>query len=131
VTKERPTRKGLGPTEKLRSLCLCLPEVTERLSHGEATFFIGGKKAFAMMADHHHDDRVAVWLAAGDGVQQSLVSRDPRRYFRPPYVGTRGWVGAYLDGAGGAEPDWGEIEELVADAWTAVAPPKVKKLLED
>lgn len=130
MTKPRPSREGRRPTEKLRSLCLGLPEVTERLSHGEAAFFIGGKKSFAMMADRHHDDRVAVWLAAGEGVQPTLVSRDPARYFRPPYVGTRGWVGAYLDGAGGAEPDWGEIEELVVDAWMAVAPPGVKERLQ-
>ena len=81
------------------------------------------------MADRHHDDRVAVWIAAGEGVQSDLVGRDPARYFRPPYVGGRGWVGAYLDRVGG-EPDWDEVAELLADGWLAVAPAKVRGLLE-
>ncbi len=117
------------PTERVRAVCLALPEVTERPSHGEAAWFVQDKKSFAVMADHHHGDRVAVWIAAGDGVQADLVARDPRRYFRPPYVGTRGWVGAYLDGRE-AEPDWDEIAELLGDGWLAVAPVRLRGLLE-
>lgn len=123
---KRPSAGGSGPTERVRSLCTALAEVTERQSHGEATWFVQGKKSFAMMADRHHDDRVALWLAAGDGVQSDLVQRAPGRYFRPPYVGTRGWVGAYLDGRD--EPaDWDEIAELLADAWWLAAPPKLRQ----
>ncbi len=110
-------------TEAVRARCVALEEVVERQSHGEAAWFVKGGRAFAMMADHHHDDRVAVWLAAGDGVQQELCGRDPARYFRPPYVGTRGWVGAFLD----VEPDWGEIEDLIAEAWSVAAPPRLRR----
>jgi hypothetical protein len=127
--EERPSPEGRGPTERTRALCLGLPETTERLSHGESAWYIQAKKCFATFADHHHGDRVAVWMAAADGVQSVLVARDPARYFRPPYVGTRGWVGAYLDGRD-AEPDWDEIAELLADAWLVVAPARLRPLLE-
>lgn len=128
---ERPSAGAESVTERVRELCLALPEVTERPSHGEATFFVQGKKSFAMMADRHHDDRVALWLAAGDGVQGALVSKDPGRYFRPPYVGGRGWVGAYLDGSGAAAPDWEELSDLLGDAWALVAPPRLRSLLRE
>jgi hypothetical protein len=126
---ERPSPEGRGPTERTRKLCLGLPETTERLSHGEAAWFVEGQKNFATFADRHHGDRVAIWMAADDGVQADLIARDPRRYFRPPYVGSRGWVGAYLDGRD-AEADWVEIGELLADAWLLVAPARLRHLLE-
>lgn len=104
-----------------------LGHVEERLSHGEAAWFVQAKKCFATMWDHHHDDRVAVCLAAGDGVQGELIVRAPQRYFRPPYFGGRGWVGAWLDGRGDAAPDWDELAELLADAWRVVAPAKLRE----
>src|SRR5262245_48625836 len=108
--------------ERLRRLCLALPEATERLSHGEPTWFVRGKKTFVMYADHHHDDRLAFWCAAPDGAQEALVALDPKRFFVPPYVGTRGWLGVRLD----VPPlDWGQIADLVADAYRTVAPRRV------
>ncbi|SEN46480.1 MmcQ/YjbR family DNA-binding protein [Nonomuraea pusilla] len=104
--------------ERLRALCLALPEVTERLSHGEPTWFVRGRKTFVMFADHHHDDRVAFWCAAPPRAQQELVAEAPDRFFRPPYVGHRGWLGVRLD----THPDWTEIAELVTDAYRQVAP---------
>lgn len=113
-----------GPLERLRTLCLGLPEVTERLSHGEPTWFVRGKKTFVMFADHHHDDRLAFWCAAPPGAQEAIVGAEPERYFRPPYVGPRGWLGVWLD----VPVDWGEIADLVDDAYRAVAP---KRLIAD
>ncbi|WHT21313.1 MmcQ/YjbR family DNA-binding protein [Crossiella sp. CA-258035] len=107
------------PLESLRALCLALPETTERLSHGEPTWFIRGKKTFVMYANHHHDNRLAFWCAAPPGAQEALIGSDPERYFRPPYVGHRGWLGVYLDVDG---LDWAEIGELVEDAFRVVAP---------
>ena len=108
----------MDPLEELRRLCLTLPETTERLSHGEPTWFVRDKKTFVMYAEHHHGARLAFWCAAAPGVQQELVAEDPERFFRPPYVGHRGWLGVYLD----VELDWSEIAELVTDAYRQIAP---------
>lgn len=80
-----------------------------------------------MAADHHHDDRVAVWVAAPEGVQEALVADDPGRWFRPPYVGHRGWVGVWLDVE---DVEWDRVEELVEDAWRMVAPRRVVAAFE-
>ena len=104
--------------ERVRGLCLGMPEATERPSHGEPTWFVRDKKVFVMYADQHHDDRVAVWMAAPPGVQESLVADDPEHFFRPPYVGHRGWLGVYLD----VEVDWDHFEDLVEGAYRQIAP---------
>ncbi|GAA3825167.1 MmcQ/YjbR family DNA-binding protein [Sphaerisporangium flaviroseum] len=104
--------------EEVRRLCLALPETSERLSHGEPTWFVRGKKTFVMFADHHHDDRLAFWCAAPPGVQEALVAESPDRFFRPPYVGHRGWLGVYLD----VPADWDEISEIVTEAYRLIAP---------
>jgi hypothetical protein len=110
---------------------MALPVVNERLSHGEVTWFIDDAKTFVGMSDHHHDDRVSVTFAAALGVQESLVANEPERYFRPPYVGGRGWVGAYLDGDDANAPDWEMLADLIRDAWLLVAPMKFQSLLEE
>ncbi len=115
------------PLTALRRICLALPETTERLSHGEPTWFVRGKKTFVSYADHHHDDRVAFWCAAPPGAQRAMVSSDPRRFFVPPYVGGRGWLGVYLD----VPVDWDEITEIVEDAYRMVAPKKLVDLLDE
>jgi hypothetical protein len=99
-------------------LCLSLPETTERLSHGEPTWFVRDKKTFVMFSNHHHDDRVGFWCAASPGAQETLVGAEPERYFRPPYVGHRGWLGVYLD----VPVDWDEIADIVDDAYRCIAP---------
>jgi hypothetical protein len=114
------------PLESLRKICLALPEATERLSHGEPTWFVRDKKVFVMYADHHHDDRVGFWCAAPDGVQETLVGLEPEKFFVPPYVGHRGWLGVRLD----VPVDWDQIADLVADAYRRVAPKKLVALLD-
>lgn len=114
------------PLPRLRALMLALPEVTERPSHGEPAWFIRGRTNLATYADHHHDERVAVWCAAPEGAQSALVASDPGRYFRPPYVGVRGWIGVYLD----VPIDWDELAELIEDAYRAVAPKRLAALLD-
>lgn len=107
------------PVERMREICGALPEVTERLSHGEPAWFVRGKKMFVTYADHHHDDRLAFWCAAPPGARDALVASDPQRFFVPPYVGGRGWLGVYLD----VTPvDWAVVEDLVEDAYRVVAP---------
>jgi hypothetical protein len=112
------------PLPKLRRICLAQPEATERLSHGEPTWFVRDKKAFVMYWNHHHDDRLAFVCAAPDGAQETLIRLRPERFYRPPYVGHRGWIGVYLDVP---DIDWDEIADLVADAHRTVAPPKATR----
>jgi hypothetical protein len=112
------------PVEQLRRICLALPETTERLSHGEPSFFIRDKKQFVSLDDHHHSaDHLAFWCPAPPGAQEQLIAEDSDQFFRPPYVGHRGWVGVRIDRG----PDWAEIAEIVADAYRQVAP---KRLVE-
>jgi hypothetical protein len=83
--------------ERVRRMCLALPETSERLSHGEPTFFVH-KKVFVMFANNHHNDgRIAVWLPAPPGFQTGLIETTPTIFFKPPYVGIRGWVGIELE----------------------------------
>jgi hypothetical protein len=118
-----PTRQIL---DRLRELCLALPETTERMSHGAPTFFIRDKKTFVTyMDDHHGDGRLAIWCAAPEGMQAALVEADPERFFVPPYVGHRGWLGMRLD-----RPfDWDELAGIVEDAYLTVAPKRLAAAL--
>jgi hypothetical protein len=109
------------PLPRLRRLCLALPETTERQSHGEPAWFVRGRTSFATYADHHHDDRLAFWCAAPPGAQAALVAADPERFFVPPYVGHRGWLGVRLD----PPVDWDEVAELVVEAYRTVAPKRL------
>ena len=111
-----------GVLERIRGICLALPEVSERLSHGSPTFFVRGTKAFVMVLnDHHGDGRFALWCAAPEGMQQMLVEADPERFFVPPYVGHRGWLGVRLDRA----LHWDELAGIAEDAYAEVAPLKL------
>lgn len=98
-----------------------MPESTEKLSHGEPTFFVR-KKVFAMFANNHHNDgHIAVWLPAAPGVQDMLVASEPQKFFKPPYVGVRGWIGVELERIGDDE-----LAYLIRDAWRLVAPKTLK-----
>ena len=108
--------------ERIRGICLGLPETSERLSHGAPTFFVREKRSFLMvLTDHHGDGRFAIWCAAGEGVQSMLVEADPERFFRPPYVGHRGWLGVRLDRG----IDWDELAGIAEDAYAEAAPAKL------
>jgi hypothetical protein len=108
--------------ERIREICIGLPETSERLSHGAPTFFVRGKKAFLMvMTDHHGDGRFALWCAAPTGMQAMLVDADPEHFFVPPYVGHRGWLGVRLDRG----VHWDELTGIAEDAYAEVAPRKL------
>jgi hypothetical protein len=111
---------------RLRSACLTLPQSSERPSHGGPAFFIRDKKCFVMFVDDHHEDgRLAIWCAAPDGVQAEMVETEPERFFRPPYVGHRGWLGVHL-----RTVDDDELSAIVTEAFRAVAPPTVLRELD-
>ena len=108
--------------QAVRELCLALPETSERPSHGEPTFFVRGKRAFATVWNGHHGDgRFALICPAPAGMQTTLVEDDPDRFYVPPYVGHRGWIGVRLDR--GFDRD--EIAGFVEDACAEVAPPRL------
>ena len=112
----------MDPVERLRRVALALPETVERPTHGEPGFFVRGGRLFVMVDDHHHGaDHLGLWCAAAPGVQQELIAEDAGRFFRPPYVGHRGWLGVRLDAA----TDWAEVAELVRDAYRQVAPKRL------
>lgn len=112
---------------RVRAICAALPEVTERLSHGAPAFFV--RKQFVMLwPEGHHDDHFPhLWCAAPPGAQEELVATNPHRFFRPPYVGGRGWIGVRLDG----DVDWPEVEMLCEDAYRTIAPRKLVERLDD
>jgi hypothetical protein len=107
---------------RLRKICLGLPETSERLSHGSPTFFVREKRSFVtVLTDFHGDGRFAIWCAAAPGMQEMLVEADAERFFVPPYVGHRGWLGVRLDRG----LDWDELTGIVEDAYVEVAPAKL------
>lgn len=122
---KRPSPKAKAPLERLRKICLALPGATEKVSHGEPTWFV--KKVFVMFSDHHHDDRVGFWCPAPAGAQDAYVRSDPERFFVPPYVGGKGWIGVRLD----VKQDWGEIAEIVEEAWRLTAPKSLVHRFEE
>lgn len=105
---------------RVRAICGDLPEVIERPSHGAPGFYVRGKKQFvhAWIEGHHGDTFPHLWCAAPPGMQAALVAGDGDRYFRPPYVGSRGWVGVRLD----RDPDWDEVADLCETAYRWLAP---------
>ncbi|REF96923.1 YjbR protein [Asanoa ferruginea] len=113
---------------RMREICLALPETTERLSHGEPTWFVRGKTSFLTLAvrGHHENTFPHLCCAAPPGVQAELIAENPDVFFRPPYVGHRGWLGVRLD----RDPDWAEIRELAVDAYRTVAPKRLLAELE-
>jgi len=107
--------------ERVRRICLALPETTERLSHGEPTFFVR-KRVFVMFANNHHNDgRIAVWLPVPPGFQEGLIETTPQVFFLPPYVGTRGWIGIKLDCVSDAD-----LEMYIHLAWELSAPKRLR-----
>jgi hypothetical protein len=115
--------------DRIRAVASALPEVTERLSHGEPTFFINDKKTFVMTVNDHHGDGVfGMWIPAAPGEQESRIEEDPMIFFRPPYVGHRGWIGVRLDTNPAIDDE--TLTELIQDAWCLVAPKKLLAAFE-
>jgi hypothetical protein len=107
---------------RVRRICGGLPESSEKLSHGEPTFFVAGK-VFTMFANNHHKDgHVAVWVPAPPGAQATLIRTAPATYFKPPYVGGRGWVGIELGSI-----DDADLAFHIREAWRLVAPKRLAK----
>ncbi len=116
------------PLERLRAICLALPQATEKIAWGEPTFRVGPTKMFTMFTNNHHgDNRIALWCKAPPGAQEILVGADPQRFFVPPYVGPKGWIGMRLDG----KVDWSAVAEIVKDSYLMTAPKKIAAQLQN
>jgi len=109
--------------ERLRALCLALPQASEKEAWGDPTFRVRDR-IFAMVKTG--DGRLSVWMKAPDGAQEILIGSDPARFFRPPYVGSKGWIGVRLDDG----PDWDEVASLVERSFRLTAPKRVAALLD-
>jgi len=116
------------PLDRLRGLCLALPEAHEVEAWGEPTFRVKNKMfaTYASSGNHHGAGRPGVWIKSAAVTQDMLVRAEPARYFVPPYVGKSGWVGAYLD----KRPDWEAIGDLLSDAYRLAAPKKLVATLD-
>lgn len=120
ISKQRKPDKGEKHIERVRRICLALPGATEKLSHGEPTFFV--KKVFAMCSNnHHHDGHIAVVIPAAIGIQEMLIKTSPKKFYRPPYVGVSGWVGIELDQVSDKE-----LAFHIHEAWRLIAPKKLQ-----
>jgi predicted DNA-binding protein (MmcQ/YjbR family) len=123
MASRRRSLRTVGPVERLRSICLALPETAEKVAWGEPTWRVKGR-LFAQLDNHHHGaDHLAVWLPAPLGEQESMIFLNPARFFRPPYVGQRGWVGVRID----RRPNWRLIAAVVKQAYLEVAPPRLRE----
>jgi hypothetical protein len=110
------------PINRLRAICLALPEAVEKEAWGDPTFRVR-HKIFAM--EKRGDGRSSLWCKAPAGSQMVLVGADPERFFVPPYVGHKGWVGVRLD----CKPDWDEVAELVKRSYRLIAPKRLAALV--
>ncbi|HKZ01568.1 MAG TPA: MmcQ/YjbR family DNA-binding protein [Pyrinomonadaceae bacterium] len=117
--------KGEKHLLRVRRICSALPETMEKLSHGEPTFF-ARKKVFAMFSNNHHNDgHIAVMIPAAIGIQAMLIESSPDKFYRPPYVGVRGWVGIELERVNDEE-----LAFHIHEAWRLIAPKSLQETIE-
>jgi hypothetical protein len=114
--------------DRVRAICLGLPDTAEKLSHGSPSFFLPTGHYLSFVDNHHGDGRLAVWMAAPPGMQESLIEAEPEHFFRPPYVGPSGWVGINLN----TGLEWGAIAALITQghAWIAAKKKRRARRLE-
>ncbi|HEY8224857.1 MAG TPA: MmcQ/YjbR family DNA-binding protein [Pyrinomonadaceae bacterium] len=125
IAKEQKPAKSERHLRRVRTICFRLPETVEKLSHGEPTFFVR-KKVFAMFSNNHHNDgHVAVLIPTAIGIQTMLIENSPEKFYKPAYVGVRGWVGIELDRISDEE-----LALHIGEAWRLIAPHKLQVLAQ-
>ena len=118
-------QSGGEEIERVRRICLGLPGTWEKISHGEPTWFVG-KKVFAMFSNNHHGDgHIAVTVPSAIGIQEMLITKSPKKFYRPPYLGVRGWVGIEVDRVSDKE-----LAQHICEAWKLIASSKLLSELE-
>jgi predicted DNA-binding protein (MmcQ/YjbR family) len=112
--------------KRLRKICLALPATFEKEAWGECTFRVTGGSMFAMTDTNHHGSKhTAVWVKATPLVQEILVNADGKRFFVPPYMGSKGWIGVRLD----YKVDWDELRGILDDGHRMSAPKRLRASL--
>jgi hypothetical protein len=115
-----PRNLNTKQIERIRKICLALPEAAEQETWATPTFRVRNK-IFAMCSDHSDGDgKVDVWCKAPPGVQQMLVEFEPERFFVPPYVGPKGWIGLRL-----AKNSDAELKKYIVQSYGLIAPKKL------
>jgi len=112
--------------ERLRAICLDLPEASEKEAWGDPTWRVNDH-IFAMQKGNHAGGRPSVWFKAPPGSHAPALDRDPERLFVPPYVGHQGWLGYYLDGP----IDWAFLADLITDSYRVIAPKRAVQALDE
>ncbi len=113
----------MKPLDRIRAICMALPETEEKISHGSPSFFIRSGHYCAWADNHHGDGRLSVWVAQPPGAQEALIAAEPKHFFRPPYVGPSGWVGINLN----TGLDWGAVAAIIAEGHAFIAAKKRRK----
>jgi phosphoribosylglycinamide formyltransferase-1 len=107
---------------RVSGIALALPE-TQCQIHGSHAQFLVGKKTFAYFLDNHHGDGiVAVTCKTFPGDNNALVEAQPRRFYLPAYLASRGWVALRLDLG---KIDWNEVKELLLASYALIAPKRL------
>jgi hypothetical protein len=124
VTAQNPEDATLA---RVTAICLALPEAT-RTDGGQHARFLVRDKTFAYyLVDHHGDGIVGLTCKAPPGAAEAMIAADPVRFYRPDYLGSRGWVGLRLD----FDPiDWTEAAELLTDSYRLIAPKRLAALVQ-
>lgn len=121
-----PSSLSPARLERLRAICLALPETAERLSFGDPSWTVNGK-GFAAQKGNYEGGRPSLWFKPAPDERDALTQAHPERFFIPPYVGGKGWLALYLDGP---KIDWSEVAELVEDSYRQMAPKRAIKVLD-
>jgi hypothetical protein len=112
--------------DALSDICLALPE-TKREDKASHAAFLVGKKTFAYyLNDHHGDKIISVCCKVLPGENRFLVESDPRRFYLPAYIGSRGWIGLRMDLA---TLNWTEVKELIRGSYLQTAPKRLASLV--
>ena len=111
---------------RLRTLCLCQPRATEKLSHGMPVFFIEKGKTFAWFIHNHHGAGITAVAVktSGPDEQAMLLEAEPELFYRPAYLAPSGWIGLRLDVA---ETDWDQVGARIEQSWALAATPRLRE----
>src|SRR5579864_5126422 len=111
----------------LTEIALALPEATRQIYGSHAQFLVR-KKTFAYFLDNHHGDGiVAVTCKVLPGDNKALAEAQPKRFYLPASIASKGWVALRLDVG---KVDWNEVRDLLLGSYTLIAPKRLAELVK-